>query len=184
MSYDVIFLLEEPSLKDVLEVILPKMIPDRSYICIAHQGKQDLQKSIPIKIKAFNFSPKTRFVIVHDQDSHDCKKLKFELKKICTDAGNPNAIVRIICHELESWFLGDLIAVEKAYSLRENSLSKKQNNKKFRHPDHLNSAKEELRKLVKEYYPATHAKKIALYLSLENNCSLSFNVFLNSVKKI
>ena len=35
MSYDLIFLLEEPSIKNVLEVILPKLIPDDiSYICI------------------------------------------------------------------------------------------------------------------------------------------------------
>lgn len=43
MSYDLIFLLEEPSIKTVLEVILPQLIPENiSYICIAHQGKQDL----------------------------------------------------------------------------------------------------------------------------------------------
>lgn len=70
MSYDVIFLLEESSLKDVLEVILPKIPDSITYICISHQGKQDLARSIPIKIKAFKFSPSTKFIIVHDQDSH------------------------------------------------------------------------------------------------------------------
>lgn len=74
MSYDLIFLLEEPSMKIVLETILPKLIPEHiSYICIPHQGKQDLTKSIPKKIKAFNFKPETKFIIVHDQDSHLCR---------------------------------------------------------------------------------------------------------------
>jgi hypothetical protein len=58
MSYDLIFLLEEPSIENVLEVILPQIIPDEmTYICISHQGKQDLAQSIPRKIKAFRFSP-------------------------------------------------------------------------------------------------------------------------------
>ncbi|MGV2390609.1 MAG UNVERIFIED_CONTAM: hypothetical protein LVR29_27415 [Microcystis novacekii LVE1205-3] len=47
----------------------------------------------------------------------------------------------------------------KAYNL--NSLSQKQNNRKYREPDLLNSAKQELKKLVKEYYAGTHSQQIA-----------------------
>lgn len=185
MSYDLIFLLEEPSTKTVLEVILPKLIPENiSYICIAHQGKQDLCQSIPKKIKAFQFNLSTKFVIVHDQDSHDCKKLKADLLQLCKNSGQSEVIIRIICHELESWFLGDLTAIEKAYKLKPQSLSKKQNQNKFRNPDQLNSAKEELRKLVSEYYPGTHSRAIAPYLSLTENKSHSFQVFLDGIKKI
>lgn len=87
MSYDLIFLLEEPSTKTVLETLLPQLIPeDIIYICIPHQGKQDLAKSIPTTINAFRFSPSTKFVIVHDQDSHDCKQLKAELSQLCQDS--------------------------------------------------------------------------------------------------
>jgi hypothetical protein len=43
MSYDLIFLLEEPSIKNVLDQLLPQVIPTEiTYICIPHQGKQDL----------------------------------------------------------------------------------------------------------------------------------------------
>ena len=185
MSHDLIFLLEERSIRIVLEAILPKLIPEHiHYICIAHQGKQDLAKSIPTKIKAFQANPDTKFIIVHDQDSHDCKKLKADLLQLCQSAGKPEAMIRIICHELESWFLGDLAATEKAYGLKPQSLSKKQNQAKFRDPDQLNSAKEELRKLVSEYYPSTHSKAIAPYLSLYANKSHSFQVFLDGIKKI
>jgi hypothetical protein len=185
MSYDLIFLLEEPSMKNVLETILPKLIPEHIiYICIAHQGKQDLTKSIPKKIAAFNFKPETKFVIVHDQDSNDCLKLKADLLQLCQQAGKPDATIRIICHELESWFLGDLAAVEQAYKLKPQSLSKKQSQNKFRDPDRLNSAKEELKKLVSEYYPGTHSKAIAPYLSLTDNKSRSFQVFLDGINKI
>lgn len=117
MNYDIVFLLEESSIKNVLEELLPKLIPPEiSYICISHQGKQDLAKSIPIKLKAFNkSSPNTKFIIVHDQDSHDCQKLKKDLREICQNASDAQVLIRIICHELESWFLGDLAAVAKAY---------------------------------------------------------------------
>lgn len=185
MSYDLIFLLEEPSIKNVLEVILPKLIPaEMTYICISHQGKQYLAKSIPRKIEAFRFSPTTKFIIVHDQDSHDCQELKSDLLKICETAEQSNVMIRIICHELESWFLGDLIAVEKAYNLKPNTLSKQQNNSKYRHPDRLNSAKQELKNLVNEYYAGTHSKKIAPYLSLTTNKSRSFQVFIQGIQKL
>jgi len=186
MSYNLIFLLEERSIENVLREILPKIIPaEISFICISHQGKQDLAKSIPTKIKAFkNFSPNTKFIIVHDQDSHDCKQLKSELLKICQAAGQPHAMIRIICHELESWFLGDLAAVEKAYNVKPNSLKKRQANKKYRNPDRLNSAKQELTDLVQEYYAGTHSKKIAIHLSLTENKSQSFQVFIQGVHKL
>lgn len=186
MSYDLIFLVEEPSITIVLNEILPKIMPaETSFMCITHQGKQDLIKSIPIKLKAFEkFSPATKFIIIHDQDSHDCKKLKSELVNICQKAGKPNAMIRIICHELESWFLGDLAAVEKAYRLAPNTLSKQQTNRKFRNPDQLNSAKQELRNLVKEYYPGTHSKQIAPYLSLTTNTSQSFQIFIKGIHQL
>jgi len=189
MNYNIIFLLEERSMRIVLEEILPKLIPDDiTYICITHQSKQDLAKSIPKKIKAFQLSPSTEFVIVHDQDSHDCKKLKTELLEICQTVGKPDVMIRIICHELESWFLGDLAAVEKAYNLKPDRLSRKQNQNKFRDPDRLNSAKEELKKLLlpeqKVYYPGTHSKEIAPNLSLTDNKSRSFKIFCEGIQKI
>jgi hypothetical protein len=185
MNYDLIFLLEESSMKNVLQVILPQIIPhELTYLCIAHQGKQDLNQSIPKKVKAFQGYAHTKFIVVHDQDSHDCKQLKTELQNLCTHAGQSDAMIRIICHELESWFLGDLAAVEKAYQLKPQSLSKKQTQKKFRDPDKLNSAKEELKKLVGEYYAGTHSKAIAPYLSLSENTSHSFQVFINGIKKL
>ena len=185
MSYDLIFLLEEASMENVLEKILPKIIPDEiSFLCISHQGKQDLAKSIPTKIKAFKFSPKTKFIIVHDQDSHDCKKLKSELLEICQNAGQTNVMIRIICHELESWFLGDLAAVETAYNLKPNTLSKQQSTRKYREPDRLNSAKQELVNLVGEYYAGTHSKAIAPHLSLTENKSRSFKIFIQSIYQL
>ncbi|NET54759.1 MAG: hypothetical protein F6K47_00665 [Symploca sp. SIO2E6] len=61
---------------------------------------------------------------------------------------------------------------------------KKQNKRKFRDPDRLNSAKQELKNLVSEYYEGTHSKKIAPYLSLADNKSHSFKVLLDGIRKL
>ncbi|GMO70200.1 MAG: hypothetical protein Ta2A_18760 [Treponemataceae bacterium] len=46
-----IFLLEEQSMKEVLEIILPKILPANiSFTCIPHNGKSHLRKSVK-KIK-------------------------------------------------------------------------------------------------------------------------------------
>lgn len=58
--------------------------------------------------------PETRFVVLIDQDSNDCIVLKDRLSGLCQEGGRENCLVRIVCHELESWFLGDLEAVGQA----------------------------------------------------------------------
>jgi hypothetical protein len=46
---EIVFLVEELSMKEFLKAILPKVIPDNvSYTIIHHEGKQDLEKSIPL----------------------------------------------------------------------------------------------------------------------------------------
>jgi hypothetical protein len=80
--------------------------------------------------------------------------------------------------------LGDLAAVETAYQLKPDSLRKKQNSQKYRDPDRLNCAKQELRSLVREYYPGTHSKAIAPHLSLDNNKSQSFQIFIRGIFKL
>jgi hypothetical protein len=58
-SYDLVFLLEEPSMKALLDVLLPRIIPENiTFKCIPHEGKQDLEKSIPKKLKAWNTEAK------------------------------------------------------------------------------------------------------------------------------
>ena len=51
----IVFMLEEASMKALLDCILPRILPpDVSYVLIPHQGKSDLVKSLPIKLKAWN----------------------------------------------------------------------------------------------------------------------------------
>ncbi len=71
-----VFFLEERSMKELLDGILPKILPDGiTFKTIPHEGKYDLERSLPIKLRAWNESD-TSFIIVHDQDSNNCIELK------------------------------------------------------------------------------------------------------------
>jgi len=48
-----VFLPEERSMKTFLEALLPRLFPDLAFFCIAHEGKSDLEKSIPRKLKGW-----------------------------------------------------------------------------------------------------------------------------------
>jgi hypothetical protein len=177
-----VFLLEEESMKALLDILLPTILPsDINFLCIPHEGKQDLEKSIPRKLRAWQ-KPNTVFIIVRDKDKADCIELKQRLVQLCSDAGRADSLVRIACHELESWFLGDLAAVEQAFSIE--NLSVKQKTKKYRDPDKLANASEELAKLVKGYRKVSGAEKIATHMIINKNYSHSFNCFISGINRL
>ncbi len=176
-----VFLLEEESMKALLDVLLPQILPPEiEFLCIPHEGKQDLEKSIPRKLRAWQ-TPDTTFVIVRDKDGADCIEIKSRLVSLCQQAGRSDSLVRIACHELESWFLGDLAAVEKAFNIK---LAGQQKNRKYKEPDKLSNASEELEKLVKGYRKVSGAKKIAAHMTIQQNYSHSFNCFISGISNL
>lgn len=178
----IVFLLEEPSMREALDIILPQMIPDDTAILsIAHEGKRDLELSIPRKLRAWQ-NQQARFVVIRDQDSADCITLKHKLRELCEGAGRTDCLIRIACRELESWFLGDLKAVATAFNLPR--LVKLTGKEKFRDPDRLVNASDELRKLVGSYQKIGGARAIAPLLDLSNNQSRSFQVFLEGLRRL
>jgi len=130
----IFFLLEEESMRLALKHLLVKIIPDQQYKLITYNGKMDLQTSIPKVIPTLSKNTKARIVIVHDQDNHDCLELKNKLLNLSKNAYCP-ILIRVACKELESWFLGDMIAIEKAFPKFKSK--KYVNKKKFRNVDHI-----------------------------------------------
>ena len=118
------FLVEERSMAEVLKVLLPRILPaswvlDENYFIRPHEGKSDLKRSIPKKLKGFaqHKEQTTGFIIIQDQDSNDCRQLKQELVALCKANQAPNIkfLVRIVCHELEAWYLGDMKAIQAVF---------------------------------------------------------------------
>ena len=180
---ELVFFLEEQSAKEMLDSFLPKLLDENiCHRCICFEGKQDLEKQLKKRLRNW-CNPNTDFVVLRDQDSEDCTVVKQRLADICTEAEKPYSLVRIVCHELESWYLGDLQAVEKGLNL--SGLSEQQQKSKFRSPDRLNNAKQELRKLTKNsYQPISGSREIGCYMSVENNRSHSFKVFISGIQRI
>jgi hypothetical protein len=178
---ELVFLLEERSMVEVLKQIVPLLVP-KNIICryVPHEGKQDLEKSIPRKLRAWK-TPGVQFVVVRDKDAGDCKKIKDKLVELCKQGFRTDTLVRIVCPHLESWFLGDLAAVEKAYQLR--NVAKKQSDKIFANPDRLSNARQELERIVPRYQHISGSRQIAAHMDIDCNKSKSFQVFISGVRK-
>lgn len=180
-------LVEETSMKEFLILLLPRVLPDNwilnhNYFIRSFEGKQDLQKGIPNKIKVFSNwrREKVGVVILQDQDSSDCKELKEKLVALCEQNGNCPKLVRIVCKELEAWYIGDFEAVSKAY--RNFTYQNYVNRAKFRNPDECN-AYNELKRILPEFQKVSGAKKIAPFIDVERNKSESFKQTIQGIKE-
>lgn len=178
-----VFFLEEPSAKEMLEGLLPIILPEDIYLkFIIFEGKQDLAKNLALKLRAWRI-PNCVFLIMQDQDSTDCRRLKRDLLKICEENSIHPMKVRIACHELESFYLGDLNAVEAG--LKIPGLNQKQQKEKFRYPDRLENPANELINLTKGVYQKiSGSRAIAPHLDSNNNRSHSFSVLVKGIKKL
>jgi len=179
---ELVFLVEERSMVEVLRVVVPQIVPPE-VLCryVPHEGWTDLQKSIPRKLRAWT-NPDARFVVLRDQDAWDCRELKVKLQSLCPDERRAGTTVRIVCHQLESWFLGDLAAVERAFSIQ--GVARQQNKAKFRDPDGMPNAVQLLRSLVPRYQRIAGSRAIAKHITLDDNRSHSFHVFINALRSI
>ena len=178
-TMNVVFMLEEPSMKAFLDTLLPKIDPGLDFLTIKHNGKNALKKSLPRKLAGW-IDPDVKFIVVMDQDDADCKKVKSELEEICAPYRH-EVLIRIACHELESWYFGDLNAVEKAFNI--NNISTISRKRKYRNPDEIVNAKEEFRRIVPSYQQVSGAETIANYMDCEKNSSVSFRVFVEGVQR-
>jgi len=201
-----IFFTEEPSAEAFINGYLPRVIPDDVHIDVkVFQSKQSLLKSLPKRLSAYakdilpnmeRAGEKAKLIILTDKHGQDCKKLKRELEQkaasssLVTKTVNHTSFAvvnRIVCHELESWYLGDLAAVEKAYP----GVPRRQQNKtKFRDPDRLANAKVEFEKLIQkagrhggglEKIQAAREMAPMMDTNVKNNKSKSFVNFIKGV---
>jgi hypothetical protein len=175
--------LEEPSAKAMLEGILPRLLPENfMFKCIHFSGKQDLEKQLERKLRGWQ-EPDTVFLILRDQDSADCKTVKKNLLELCRKSGKSKILVRIACHELESFYFGDLNAVEQGLELP--NLSKSSMKAEYRVPDNIINPSQELQRLTGgKYQKLSGSREIAKYLSLEDNTSQSFKALIAGIRRL
>jgi len=196
------FLVEEPSAEAALQNLVPKLISeDVSFNIHVFQGKQDLLKNLPKRLRGYRpWLPDDWYIVILiDKDQEECVELKQKLEEIAcneefitrTNAG-PNGkftvINRIAIEELEAWFLGDVAALRIAYPKVPRYLGTKS---KFRNPDAILHTSEALGGVLKRagYYrggmPKTEvARRISMHMEPCRNISKSFQVFRVTLQEL
>ncbi len=176
---------EEPSAKEALDRLLPKMVGARhSFQVHAFRDKQELLEEIPKRLMAYSrwMPADWRIVVLVDEDREDCKALKGRLVEAAEDAGlSGRVLCRIVVEELEAWFFGDVEALRAAYPRIPKTLHRK---RPYRNPDAIEGGTwEALDRLLRRHgYRAglvktEAARRIAQHMDPERNRSHSFQVF-------
>ena len=175
-------LLEEPSAQDALQAWLPQWLPAGvTPHFIVFQGKQDLEKQMVRRMRHW-LKPDSRFLVLRDQDSGDCRAVKATLAAKCAEAGRPDTLVRVACRELESFFVGDWHAVAEAFD--KPALRRLAAKATYRQPDNLGSPSQELARHVLGYQKRDGARRISPLVDSGRNASRSFHALRTAVQAL
>lgn len=175
-----VLMLEEYSMKVLLDALLRRLHPNLPFLCVPHEGKQDLEQSLSRKLRAWR-EPGVQFLVVRDNDGSDCAALKRRLLALCSAAGRSDTVIRIACEELEAWYLGDPEALADAYG---RGVIRELGKARFRDPDSVQQPAAALLDLAPSFQKVSGARLLAPRLSPARNRSRSFQTFLSSVRRI
>lgn len=110
---DLIFIVEEPSKEAFLRALLSRLeVPDT--LTVYYQtGSGYSEFGALVRQVLYGWrTPGARFVILCDQDQYDCVAKKQELMAAVPRHLRRSVIVRIVCDELESWYVGEPAVLE------------------------------------------------------------------------
>lgn len=194
-------LLEEPSAKAFLEVVLPEVLaPGTDLEFRVFQGKEDLLRKLPNRPKGYSYyATPPKILVLVDRDGDDCLDLKRRLEGHCAATGLPTKTSvepgdlflvcnRIAVEELESWLLGDEDALRTVFPRVAPYAAKAT----YRDPDAIRGGTwEALERLLQRsgYYPSgleklACAAAVARHVKPERNRSRSFHVFVEGARSL
>lgn len=104
-------------MKEFVHGFFGRHFPEAEFLCLVHEGKNDLQASIGRKVRRWNH-PGDRILILHDSDNNNCKALKAHLSELCGPEPRVRLKIRVVCQELEAWYLGQPAVVNEVYGTR------------------------------------------------------------------
>jgi hypothetical protein len=175
-----VILTEESSMKEVVKAVLPKIGVSLDQVTIIeHQGVSHLESSLQRKLKGWT-DPNANFLVLRDNDNGDCHARKSRLVDLINASGRgAQSKVRIVCQELEAWFIGDKTALESSSLFRKIPA-------RFctRDPDQIMQPSRELSKLCPGYGKVSGASIIARHLDPERNRSASFHQTVSAIRQL
>jgi hypothetical protein len=195
-------LVEEPSAEAILRALISKLPGDCSFQIHPHQGKADLLKKLPDRLRAYDKwirKDTWRILVLVDRDQEECHRLKARLEKIAAKAGLTTrsrsrggsyvVVNRLAIEEIEAWCFGDWEAVRMAYPRVSATISSQA---RYRDPDAIAGGTWEafervLRKY--EYFSAGLAKieaaiAIGRHMVRKRNSSRSFQVLWDALAEM
>ena len=170
-------------MESLLASLLPRFGLIVEPLVFAFNGKADLEKKAPDRMRSWHDAPgvEPRFIVVRDNDGADCRAVKARIIERCRESRHP-FIVRLVMQELEAWFFGDLAAVAAAYG--KPKLSALSGQERYRDPDRMVMPSRELARLLADGGKVDRAERIAPHMDIERNTSVSFRVFCEGVRKM
>lgn len=176
-----VFLLEERSMQTLLEGLLPRLLPQLSFLCISREGKSELDRNIPGILRNWRV-PGDRFVIVRDNDNTDCHAPKARLRELCRQGGREDTLIRIVCQELEAWYLSEPAALADAFG--DERLRNIGRQARYRNPESRVKPSEDIQRFIPTFQKTDGARRMAERMTRERNTSHSFAVFLSGVERL
>lgn len=176
-----VFLVEELSVADLLDRLLPRLFPELDFQCVPHKGKNHLQRSLPRKLRSWR-EPGVRFVVMQDQDSTDCRQVKTALADLCRQGGREDVLVRVVCRELEAWYVGEPDALGQAFPETRPGMLRELNKGRYKNPDTVVRPSHVIARLIPGFQKRLGARRMADFLS-RGNPSRSFQVFVEGVAR-
>ena len=194
-------LVEEESMEALLDSLLPRLVPGVSFKIHRFQGKHDLLKKLPQRMRGYRktLQPGWRIIVVVDRDNDDCQELKQYLEGEAAAAGLHTRTAvgisdwevanRIAVEELEAWYFGDWSAVQAAYPRLGTNVPRQSS---YRDPENIRGGTWEAfeRVLKSRGYFKTGLRKveaateISQHLSLRGNRCPSFEHFVTAVREV
>ena len=168
-------------MRALLDGLLPRLFPGLQFRCVPHEGKSDLERSIPRKLRGWR-EPGVRFAVVRDNDGGDCHALKDDLRGLCRAGRRDDTLIRIACQALEAWYLGEPDALADAFG--REAVRRIGQQARFREPDAVSRPSEAVEELAPEFQKVSGARRMAQHMTRERNRSTSFRVFMAGIEAV
>ena len=168
-AQDIFVFTEEPSAKPIIQRIADALEIGNRVRVVEHDGVGDLVRSLRMKIKS-DQNLNRKFLVLRDADRLDCNILKRDLIEMIPAGRRGKALVRIVCQELEAWYLAQPAALKKAGVLASEIPAAILR----RSPDSVQDPKQVFLKHAHHRGQMDNARKIAPHLDIESKVSASF----------
>lgn len=182
MTRTVVFVVEEASKEEFLRELLDRWnVPvDVEVIYFVAEGHSSLRGLIATKLRNWR-KPDTTFMILCDQDSADCVERKRALTQQVPAYHQHNVFVRIVCTELEGWYLTDQTALAAALPGFSKHIA--QHPEFDKQPDRLDHPARRIDACA-TFRKRDLAREMGRRISLEPGASHSFNLFVRTLRGV